>query len=218
MQVPDNFRGAIFDLDGTLLDSMHVWKDIDIEFLGKRGYGVPPGYSESLAGLSFLETAEKVIATFDLKETPQDIMQEWNKMAVEAYRNRVKLKPYAKEYLEHLKQKGTRLAVCTALSRELYEPALQSNGVFDYFDAFVSTDEVSRGKNFPDAYLLAAQRLGLSACDCAVFEDVLAAVRSALAAGMQVYGVFDPSSAHDQKEIQAIVQGYLYDFSFCKTK
>ena len=72
------FQGAIFDLDGTLLDSMHVWKEIDLEFLAKRGFDVPLGYSESLAGLSFRETAEYTIATFGLKENPDDIMQEWN--------------------------------------------------------------------------------------------------------------------------------------------
>ncbi len=216
MRMPDNFRGAIFDLDGTLLDSMQVWKQIDIEFLAKRGHSVPPGYSESLAGLSFQETAECVIGMFGLPEEPGEIMQEWNEMALEAYRHRVLLKPHAKEYLQRLKQDGVRLAACTALSRGLYEAALQNNGIYDYFDAFVSTDEVSRGKNFPDAYLLAAQRLGLPAQDCAVFEDVLPAVRGALAAGMQVYGVFDAASEKDQREIQDIACGYLYDFSFSK--
>lgn len=207
------FEGAIFDLDGTLLDSMHVWKEIDLEFLAKRGFSVPLGYSESLAGLSFRETAEYVIATFGLDETPDDIMQEWNRMAIEAYRHKVRLKPHAREYLLWLRERGVRLAVCTALSQKLYVPALQNNGIYELFDAFVSTDDVDRGKNFPDAYLLAAARLGIPPPDCAVFEDILPAVRGALAAHMQVYGVFDPSSEADREQIEAITQGYLYDFS-----
>lgn len=207
------FEGAIFDLDGTLLDSMHVWKEIDLEFLAKRGFSVPLGYSESLAGLSFRETAEYVIATFGLNETPDDIMQEWNRMAIEAYRHKVRLKPHAKDYLLWLRERGVRLAVCTALSQKLYVPALQNNGIYELFDAFVSTDDVDRGKNFPDAYLLAAARLGIPPPDCAVFEDILPAVRGALAAHMQVYGVFDPSSEADREQIEAITQGYLYDFS-----
>lgn len=207
------FEGAIFDLDGTLLDSMHVWKEIDLEFLAKRGFSVPLGYSESLAGLSFRETAEYVIATFGLNETPDNIMQEWNRMAIEAYRHKVRLKPHAREYLLWLRERGVRLAVCTALSQKLYVPALQNNGIYELFDAFVSTDDVDRGKNFPDAYLLAAARLGIPPPDCAVFEDILPAVRGALAAHMQVYGVFDPSSEADREQIEAITQGYLYDFS-----
>ena len=206
------FQGAIFDLDGTLLDSMHVWKEIDLEFLAKRGFDVPLGYSESLAGLSFRETAEYTIATFGLKENPDDIMQEWNQMAIEAYRHKVRLKPHAEEYLLWLKERGIRLAVCTALSRKLYVPALQNNRIYHLFDAFVSTDDVNRGKNFPDAYLLAASRLGLAPQDCVVFEDILPAIHGALAANMQVYGVFDPASEHDREEIERITQGYLYDF------
>lgn len=206
------FQGAIFDLDGTLLDSMHVWKEIDLEFLAKRGFDVPLGYSESLAGLSFRETAEYTIATFGLKENPDDIILEWNQMAIEAYRHKVRLKPHAKEYLFWLKERGIRLAVCTALSHKLYVPALQNNRIYELFDAFVSTDDVNRGKNFPDAYLLAANRLGLPPQECVVFEDILPAIQGALAANMKVYGVFDPASQHDREEIERITQGYLYDF------
>ncbi len=212
MPSPPPFAGAIFDLDGTLLDSMHVWQDIDVEFLAKRGFSVPPGYGESLAGLSFRETAEYTISVFGLKEDPEDIMQEWNRMAIEAYSHHVPLKPYAKEYLHYLRRQGVRLGVCTALSQKLYVPALLNHGIFDLFDALVSTDDVSRGKTFPDAYLLCASRLGLPPEQCAVFEDILPAIRGALAARMQVYGVYDPA-AEDKETIQAVTRRYIRDFS-----
>ena len=88
-----NFKGAVFDLDGTLLDSMEVWKNIDIEFLSKRGLEVPKGYSDEILAMSFRETAEYTIARFGLQEQPDDVMHEWNQMAIEAYGHHVQLKP-----------------------------------------------------------------------------------------------------------------------------
>ena len=104
-----NFKGAVFDLDGTLLDSMEVWKNIDIEFLSKRGLEVPKGYSDEILAMSFRETAEYTIARFGLQEQPDDVMHEWNQMAIEAYGHHVQLKPGAKEYLLKLKSHGIRL-------------------------------------------------------------------------------------------------------------
>ena len=114
-----NFKGAVFDLDGTLLDSMEVWKNIDIEFLSKRGLQVPKDYSDEILAMSFRETAEYTIARFGLREQPDDVMHEWNQMAIEAYGHHVQLKPGAKEYLLKLKSRGIRLGVCTALSQKL---------------------------------------------------------------------------------------------------
>ena len=141
-----NFKGAVFDLDGTLLDSMEVWKNIDIEFLSKRGLQVPKDYSDEILAMSFRETAEYTIARFGLREQPDDVMHEWNQMAIEAYGHHVQLKPGAKEYLLKLKSRGIRLGVCTALSQKLYLPCLQNNGIYELFDACISTDDVSRGK------------------------------------------------------------------------
>ena len=137
-----NFKGAVFDLDGTLLDSMEVWKNIDIEFLSKRGLEVPKGYSDEILAMSFRETAEYTIARFGLQEQPDDVMHEWNQMAIEAYGHHVQLKPGAKEYLLKLKSHGIRLGVCTALSQKLYLPCLQNNNIYELFDACISTDDV----------------------------------------------------------------------------
>ncbi|MFQ9791908.1 MAG: HAD family hydrolase [Acutalibacteraceae bacterium] len=143
------FKGAVFDLDGTLLDSMEVWKNIDIEFLSKRGLEVPKGYSDEILAMSFRETAEYTIARFGLQEQPDDVMHEWNQMAIEAYGHHVQLKPGAKEYLLKIKSHGIRLGVCTALSQKLYLPCLQNNNIYELFDACISTDDVSRGKIIP---------------------------------------------------------------------
>lgn len=210
--MPD-FKAAIFDLDGTLLDSMWVWKKIDIDFLAKRNLAVPDKYVEGICSMSFRETAEYTIDFFGLKEKAEDIMAEWNQMAIDAYSHHVPLKPNVKEYLYYLKEQGIKLGTATALPKELYEPVLRNNRVYDLFDAFTSADEVSRGKESPDIYLLAAKKLKVRPCDCIVFEDILPGIKSIVSAGMQAYGVYDQYSEQDQEQIRKLSKGYIYDFA-----
>src|SRR5450759_1523760 len=152
-----DFKAAIFDLDGTLIDSMGVWEDIDIDFLAKRHLSVPEGYISEISAKSFKEAAEYTISLFGLKERAEDIIEEWNQMAIDEYSHHVPLKPYAKEYLLFLKGQGIKLGVATALPKVLYEPVLKNNGIYALFDAFASTDEVVHWKGSPDIYLLAAK-------------------------------------------------------------
>lgn len=210
--MPD-FKAAIFDLDGTLLDSMWVWKKIDIDFLAKRNLAVPDKYVEGICSMSFRETAEYTIDFFGLKEKAEDIMAEWNQMAIDAYSHHVPLKPNVKEYLYILKEQGIKLGTATALPKELYEPVLKNNKVYDLFDAFTSADEVSRGKESPDIYLLAAKKLKVRPCDCIVFEDILPGIKSIVSAGMQAYGVYDKYSEQDQEQIRKLSNGYIFDFA-----
>ena len=103
------YKAIFFDLDGTLLDSMRVWDDIDVAFLKKRGLEVPPDYQEAITPLGFLEAARYTIRRFGFPETPEELIQEWHQMAVDAYTYEVELKDGAAEYLRYLKEKGIRL-------------------------------------------------------------------------------------------------------------
>ncbi len=192
------FSAAVFDLDGTLLNSLGVWKDVDNTFLQKRGIPVPPDYQTAISSMSMLETAHYTIARFSLPETPEDLIAEWLDMAKTAYATTVDLKPYAKEYLQKLHASGIPLAVATSSAEELFLPALERNGVKDLFSAFVTTGQVGRGKNFPDVYLEAAKRLGVSPNKCAVFEDVLAAIKVAREAGFYTVAVQDGYSPEEE--------------------
>lgn len=207
------FRAAIFDLDGTLLDSMGVWGQIDVDFLAKRGLVATEDYVRAVSVLSFPDAARYTIERFGLRESPDAIMAEWHDMSVDAYSHKVPLKPHAEAYLRQLRERGVKLGVATALSAALYRPVLQNTGIIGLFDALVSTDEVGAGKQSPAVFLRTAQKLGVPPADCVVFEDVLPGVRSAAAAGMQTVGVFDAYAAHERDNIRAIADRYITDFS-----
>lgn len=209
-----DIKCAIFDLDGTLIDSMGIWESIDIEFLSKRGISpVPADYMKTVAPMGFQRTAEYTIERFALNETPAALISEWTEMAHERYSNSVKLKPYAKEFLEYLKARGIKIALATATMQYLAEPALKNNGIYDMFDCISSTDAVKRGKGFPDIYLYVAERLGVKPCHCAVFEDIPDGIRGANAAGMYSVGVFDKYSLDEQETLKEISEKYINNFS-----
>ncbi|SCG98708.1 Phosphorylated carbohydrates phosphatase TM_1254 [uncultured Ruminococcus sp.] len=208
----ENFKAAIFDLDGTILDSMYVWEWIDQEFLTKRGIPVPDDYIEAVCARSFQEAADYTIARFGLQERAEDIIEEWGELAYQQYSEQVKLKPYAKEYLTFLKEQGIRLAVATGLSHALMEAVLKNNQIWDLFDLFCSADEVERGKEYPDLYFYTADKLSLAPEECIMFEDVYPGIRSAKMAGMIVYGVEDFYSLEQKERIIEIADGYLKDF------
>ena len=204
-------KAAIFDLDGTLLDSMGVWDQIDAAFLAKRGITVPDDSMETVTAMQFREIARYTIDRFGLDDTEDGLMAEWDRMAHDAYTSVVQPKAHALDYLRYLKATGARLAVATTMPAGLRAPALGHAGMLDLFDAIVGVDDVGRGKEHPDIYLEAAARVGVPAHAATVFEDLLAGVQSA--AGMHVWGVYDESSAQSWPAIQSIAQGVLNDFA-----
>lgn len=207
-----DFEAAIFDLDGTLLDSMDVWEYIDIQFLQKRNIPVPDGYVTEICARSFEEAAQYTIDLFGLPESVDSIIDEWNDMALYEYAHHVKLLSYALNYLTQLKAQGIKLAVATGLPEKLYIPCLKNNSILELFDALCSTDEVHRGKEYPDIYEYAAQKLGVAPERCIVFDDVLPAIRSAKQAKMLAGGVYDKYSADQRREIEKIADIYLLNF------
>lgn len=153
--------------------------------------------------------------TFSLTFTPESvdsIIDEWNDMALYEYAHHVKLLPYALNYLTQLKTQGIKLAVATGLPEKLYIPCLKNNSILGLFDALCSTDEVHRGKEYPDIFEYAAQKLGVAPERCIVFDDVLPAIRSAKQAKMLAGGVYDKYSADQRREIEKIADIYLLVF------
>ncbi|NEG70253.1 HAD family hydrolase [Bifidobacterium choloepi] len=211
--VDNDGKAAILDLDGTLLDSMGVWEQVDYEFLSRRGFVVPDDYMLTIAAMQFREIADYTIDRFGLRDSPEDLMREWSELAADSYAHDVPLKDGAYDYLCELKDSGAKLAVATTLSRDLREPALDNLGVRDLFDAVVDVDMAGAGKKEPAIYHLAADLLGVEAADCTVFEDILVAIESAKSIGMRAWAMYDSSSEDDWPAICAVADGTLKDFT-----
>lgn len=206
------FKGAIFDLDGTILDSMWVWKQVDINFLGKRGIELPADYVKAISTLNLRTAAEYTIERFGLEEQVEAVMDEWFQMAVQEYAEDVQLKSGVREYLAYLKAKGVKMAIATSSHEGLFLPCLENNEIYEFFDVIVTTMEVERGKEFPDVYEEAAKRLQLKVTDCMVFEDIHNAVKAAKEGGFYVVAVEEEHSAGDREEIIKLADKYIKDF------
>ncbi|GAA0078951.1 HAD family phosphatase [Clostridium sp. CTA-5] len=208
----NNIKAAIFDLDGTLVDSMWVWEQIDKDYLKENGYQLPKDLKNEITHLSFYQTAVYFKNRFNIKDSTEDIMNTWHDMAFKYYANHVKLKEGARDFLDKLKKSGIKIALATSNSIPLLKACLENNEVFDYFDSITTTDETSVGKDKPDVYLLAAKKLNIRPDNCIVFEDILPAIHGAKAAGMKVIAVEDSLSIHSKEELSTHADKYIKSF------
>ena len=207
-----NIEGAVFDLDGTLLDSSWVWEKVDKKFLGDRGFQVPDDYVDEISPLGAERAAVYTIERFGLNEDKDDIVREWIEMAKKEYATEVVCKPYAKEFLEELHKLNIKMAVATSSDRELFMKTLEREGILKYFQKIVTVDEVERGKGYPDIYEEAARRIKVNPHKCLVFEDILAGVTGASLGEFNVVAVFDEKSKHNWEKIKSISKYSIDDY------
>lgn len=187
----NDIKAVLFDLDGTLLDSMYVWQYVDEEFLRRRGITPPDDYGRQCSHRSFYETALYTIDLFSLPETPEQLMQEWTDLAIDEYRHNVKLKPFARETVELALKNGYKTAVCTSQTPELYTPVLHHTGLWGMFETISSAAVFGKGKQYPDIYLDTAKTLGVPPENCIMLDDVSASLKAARQAGMMTIGIIE---------------------------
>ena len=206
------FKAIIFDLDGTLVDSMWIWKQIDIDFLSKRNIDFPEDLQKEIEGMSFTETANYFKNRFEIEESIEAIQDEWHHMAVEFYTSRIPLKDDVKHLMAHATANNIVMGIGTSNSKALLLTVLQAHDIEKYFKTLRTSCEVASGKPSPDIFLKVAEDLGVSPRECLVFEDTYAGVKAGKNAGMTVVGIYDEVSASSREEIKGLADLYVTSF------
>lgn len=205
-------QAVIFDLDGSLVDSMWIWREIDIEYLGRFGITLPDNLQAQIEGKSFTETALFMKDYFHIPDSIEQMKQDWVKMAWDKYTHEVPLKPGIPEFLEGCRKNGILLGIATSNSRELVENVVAVHQLQDYFSCIMTGCEVQKGKPSPDIYLAVAEALKVNPRHCLVFEDIVAGIMAGKNAGMEVCAVEDIYSAQAREEKKKAADYYIEDF------
>ncbi|MCF0135029.1 MAG: HAD family phosphatase [Lachnospiraceae bacterium] len=209
----DRYEGVITDMDGTILDSMGMWEDIDRRFLEKRGKVCDTAYTSALKTMTLPQAARFTVERYGLQEEPEDIIDEWYRMAMASYGDAVILKPGAMELLKTWNRKEIPLMLCSMSPQLIVDTAVRQCGMEGLFRGLVYMETTGTGKDKPDPFLYASHLLGLSPERTLVLEDSVVAMKTAVAAGYPVCAVYDPSAEKDLQEIMETADFYLPDFS-----
>ncbi|MBE6668648.1 MAG: HAD family phosphatase [Ruminococcaceae bacterium] len=202
----------LFDFDGTLVDSMPTYGALMLRILDENNIKYGDDILKIITPLGFIDTAKYFIG-MGLDMEHSEIVALMKKYAIDAYTYDVQAKANVVETLRELKHRGCSLNVLTASPHDTLDPCLKRIGIYDIFDNVWSCNDFGTNKSDPNIYHEAARRIGVPVSDVLFLDDNLNADRTAKEAGMQVYGVYDPSSDEYTDEIKAVTDGYIYDFS-----
>ena len=205
-------KACIFDMDGTLVDSLGMWSDIDRRFFARYGMETPADYEKKINHMSFLEMAQFTKEEYQIPDSVETIMELWTEWSKEEYESEIQAKPGAQELLQFLKEQGIPLSLATTNRKELYEPCLRRNHLYSYFDYIMNVNEINSAKSEPKIYQLLAAKMNVKPEETLVFEDILIAVNTAHQAGFKVAAVYDKRNERDQQKIKTLSDFYFKSF------
>lgn len=205
-------KACIFDMDGTLVDSLGMWSDIDRRFFARYGMETPADYEKKINHMSFLEMAQFTKEEYQLPDSVETIMELWTEWSKEEYESEIQAKPGAQELLQFLKEQGIPLSLATTNRKELYEPCLRRNHLYSYFDHIMNVNEINSAKSEPKIYQLLAAKMNVKPEETLVFEDILIAVNTAHQASFKVAAVYDKRNERDQQKIKTLSDFYFKSF------
>ena len=207
-------KAVIFDMDGSLVDSMWIWPEVARIYMEKYHLTEPATFHRDIEGKSYTETAQYFVDTFQtLDRTVEQVMQEWRDMTIRLYATEVFPKPGAVEFLKAMKKQGVLLGIATSNDRTIADAALQARHLAPYFDSIRTSCEVSAGKPAPDVYLKVAEDLRIEPSSCLVFEDVPNGILAGKNAGMEVCAVDDEFSRPLEAEKKRLADYFIRDFN-----
>lgn len=206
-----NIKGAIFDMDGTLTDSMPVWRNLGKLYLESKGIVAEPGLREKIWPMTMLEAAEYLRRTYGLRENPEQIVQEVYQLIEDFYRTQVQEKPGVRRVLEELQQAGIPMCVASATDTYLVEYALEHTGLRSYFQKIYCCREVGEGKTTDKIYQVARESLGTIVEETWIFEDALYAAQTAKKSGFPLVAIYD-ATEEGQEELREIANIYLESY------
>ena len=205
-------KACIFDMDGTLVDSLGMWSDIDRRFFARYGMDTPADYEKKINHMSFLEMAQFTKEEYQIPDSVETIMELWTEWSKEEYESEIQAKSGAQELLQFLKEQGIPLSLATTNRKELYEPCLRRNHLYSYFDHIMNVNEINSAKSEPKIYQLLAAKMNVKSEETLVFEDILIAVNTAHQAGFKVAAVYDKRNERDQQKIKTLSDFYFKSF------
>ncbi|MFA6829994.1 MAG: HAD family phosphatase [Bacilli bacterium] len=206
-------KACIFDLDGTLVDSMSLWYQIDIAFFSAHGMEVPKDYVKAISHMNFMEMANYTHDKYHLKETPAQIAEIWTNMSLAAYSHDIKAKEGAKEFLSILKNNGIKISLATTNKAILYESCLRNNDMWGYFDYAIDVNSLGSSKKEPLIYQLLARKMNVQPSETIVFEDIIMAAKTAHDAGFRTVAVSDEASKNDRDELIRTSDYFLKNYN-----
>lgn len=208
------FKGAIFDMDGTLLDSMRVWKRLTQGYLAQFGVHITDQDYAVTEGFSQTQMAQYFIDRYPiLPMDAQGLIDGLDRQITARYEQYARPKDGVIDFLNRLQARGIRMAIATLTARRHAEKALRDRGMLAYFDFLLTIEDVGISKREPEIYLRAATRMGLSPAECVVFEDAPYAGVTAKRAGFRVCGMAEPAYAGGESELRA-VSDFFVEHSF----
>lgn len=202
-------KAAIFDADGTLLDSMGQWNLVPYKYVKSLGEAADENIAEKLFTMTISEAAEFIIDEYKLSVTVEEAVEGMDAIIREFYKNDVKLKDGAGELLEFFKSRGIPMVIGTSTDRDCIEVGLERTGISAYFDRIYTSTEVGKSKEKPDLFIQAMEFMESSPDETIVFEDGLYSLRTAAALGMKTVGIFDEVSLSNQKELKELADLYV---------
>ena len=207
-----NITGAIFDFDGTIFDSMHIWQGVKFQFFDRIGLVLSEEQREEFKKLFLLDAIELAKTRFDLKMTDKELFDEFFTLIKEKYLADTKPKNDIVEFLEKLKAKGVKMGIATATGEPALIAVLEKFNMLHYFQEIYSTYTVGASKTEPKVYDVVLNELGTEKETTWVFEDALYAAKTAKKAGYNVVGIYDKSEP-EQEELKNLVDIYIHNYS-----